>query len=158
MANKFTIQELVQISKGTDEELKDNAYEFGKFGNGDAQSISGVVGFNIIDAIRLIKPFGIDHILSAHGKDKEYERGQIPVSDQDFDLVPTIIHEYDSYVRAANNKRGEPGIYFTKTIGEIEYTACMTFTQKRDRSTGGIKKKLTLSTMYKKPTPKKNRP
>jgi hypothetical protein len=158
MANKYTIQELVEISKGTDEELKDSTYEFGIFSNSVAQRISAVVGFNIIEAVRLIKPYGIDHIRAAHGKENEIERGQIPVTDQDFDLVPIIIHEYDTYVRAANNKRGDPGIYFMKTIGEIDYTVCMTFTQKRDRNTGGMKKKLTVTTMFKKPTPKKNRP
>lgn len=158
MANQYTIQELVEISKGTDEDLKNSTYEFGIFGNALAQTISAEVGFNIIEAVRLIKPYGIMHIRSSHGKVSEFERGQIPVYDQDFDLVPTIIHEFDTYVRAEDNKRGEPGIYFTKTINEVEYTVCVTFTQKRDRNTGGMKKKLTVSTMFKKPKPKKNRP
>lgn len=154
MANQHTIQELVTFARGNDESLKSEEFEFGKFGHADAQQISQATGVNIIGATRLIKPYGIDHVIAAHGSITEINRGQRPITDADFDLVPLIVHDYDSYIRASDDKRGNPGIYFNKVITGMEYTVCMTCTHKNDRnSPGGVKRKMTLSTMFKKTVP-----
>lgn len=147
MANLYTIQELVAFARGTDQELKNNEFEFGIFPNGLAQNIAGTTGVNIIGAVRYIKPFGIAHAIQWHGSNEEFERNQIPVYDQDFDLVPQVVHEYDHCERARDNRRGDKSLYFHKSIGTTRFTACMTLTQNRD----GSVKKLTLATMFKKP-------
>lgn len=151
MANKFTIQELVAFTKGNDESLKDETFAFGIFPNEVARQIAEETKVNIIGAIRLIKPYGIAHALTWHGGVKEFERGQIPLYDTDFDLIPDIVHRYDSFERAADNKRGLAGLYFHKIIGKVRYTVCMTYSARIDRYTRALDKKLTLSTMFKKP-------
>lgn len=106
MANKYTIQELVSFAKGDDESLKDETFTFGIFSNLVARQIAEETQVNIIGATRLIKPYGIAHALTWHGGVKEFERGQIPLYETDFDLIPDIVHRFDSCERAANNKRG----------------------------------------------------
>ncbi|MBW0162195.1 MAG: hypothetical protein HYI21_10790 [Sediminibacterium sp. Gen4] len=147
-----TVQELLTIAKQENEELKKQyVLDFGQFPNSTARDISQDTGVNVIGARLILNPFGIAHVLKYHSHKKEKERGQIPVVDQDFDLVTTIVREHDSYQIASPNQRGEPGIYFYKTINKVLYTVCMTYTDKKDRYTKErTDKKLTLSTMYKK--------
>ena len=151
MANQYTIQELVLIAKGNDEELKKNDFEFGRTPNALARQISQDTGINIIGAMKVINPFGIFHVIKYHSTEEEYKRHQIPVSDTDYDHVPDIVNNFDSYELAAKDQRGNPGIYYKKRIGDIIYFVCMTYTHEKDRYTKEIyNKRLTLSTMYKK--------
>ena len=124
---------------------------FGIFPNAIAQALSVTFKINIIGATRLINPYCISHTIDFHGNVKEFERGQIPVSDSDFELIPEIVNNYDAIERGSNDKRGNPGVYFRKTIGNIQYSVCMNYTEKKDRYTRDTIKKLTFSTMYKKP-------
>lgn len=151
MSENNTIKELVQIAYGTDEEKKNCEHSFGRIPNGIARHISQDTGINVIGALKVINPFGISHVIKYHSTEKEFERYQIPVTDLDYELIPEIVNNYDSYERATDDYRGNPGIYFKKQIGDIVYFVCMTFTFKRDRYTKDIyDKKLTMSTIYKK--------
>lgn len=152
---ELTIQQLVAIAKSEDEEQKNIAFSFGIFPNKTAQQISSLTQINIIGAIRLLKPYGIAHTITWHGNMREFERGQIPVYDTDFDLIPTIVDEYDLCERASNDKRGNPSIYFHKIINQVRYTVCMTYTARKERYSNEMIKKLSFSTMYKKPALKK---
>lgn len=152
MATQVTIEELVSITRNGDEEQKEDVvFSFGIFPNAIAQAISGDTQINIIGATRLVNAYGIAHTIKFHGNVKEFERNQVPVHDADFDLIQTIVNDFDTYQRASNDKRGNPGIYFQKVIKNVNYTVCMTYTEKRDRYASETIKKLTLSTMYKKP-------
>lgn len=152
---ELTIQQLVAIAKCEDEAQKNIAFSFGIFPNEKAQQISSLTQINIIGAIRQLKPYGIAHTITWHGNMREFERGQIPVYETDFDLIPIIVDEYDLCEKANNDKRGNPSIYFHKTINQVRYTVCMTFTAKKERYTNRMIKSLSFSTMYKKPTLKK---
>ena len=130
--------------------------EFGIMPNHMAQDISSIVGFNIIGAKLRIDSEKVSHILIYHDgiteteRVKEEKRGQIPVKKEDFYLIHKIILECDEYKKARDDQYGNPGIYFIKILNNIHYQVCLTYTQKRDRRTDEIKKKLTVSTMFKK--------
>ncbi len=149
---KTTIQDLVTLAQQQDEELKKQHYlDFGQFPNAIAQAITQHTGINVIGARLILNPFGIAHVLKYHTDQKEVERGQIPVITTDFDLIPDIVRNSDKYELASPNQRGQPGIYFYKTIKGVLYIVCMTYADKKDRYTKErTDKKLTLSTMYKK--------
>ena len=130
--------------------------EFGIMPNHMALNISSIVDFNIIGAKLRIDSEKVSHILIYHDgitateRVKEDKRGQIPVTRADFYLINKIILECDEYKKATQDQYGNPGIYFIKKINNIQYWVCMTYTTKRDRRTDEIKKKLTVSTMFKK--------
>lgn len=57
---------------------------------------------------------GIRHILNNHGTEKEYKRGQIPVTDSDFQLIDDIVNNYDE-VSTGTNKRGQVVVTYMKS-------------------------------------------
>ena len=57
---------------------------------------------------------GIRHILNNHGTEKEYKRGQIPVTDNDFQLIEDIVNNYDE-VSTGTNKRGQVVVTYVKS-------------------------------------------
>jgi hypothetical protein len=130
--------------------------EFGTFPNSIAQTISSTTNINIIGAKFKINTHKVSHILRFHsgntetGRVKERDRNQIPVIKEDFYLIRKIILEHDEYENSNPDQHNNPGIYFKKLINNIQYWVCVTYTTKRDHRTDEIKKRLTVSTMFKK--------
>lgn len=133
-----------------------NEIEFGIMPNHLAQKISSQLNININGAKLKVTNKKLNHIFKVHdgktemGRVKEEERGQIPVNRDDFYLIHNIIVGHDEYRKADPDHYGNPSIYFIKKINNIHYWVCMTYTTKRDHRTGEIKKRLTVSTMFKK--------
>ena len=69
----------------------------------------------------VLDSFAVKHILHRHGGNKEYLRGQIPVSIDDLYLIPDIFSNYDSCSPGICNN-GNPAIIYTKDIEDITYT------------------------------------
>ena len=65
--------------------------------------------------------FAAKHILHRHGSNREYLRGQIPVSIDDLYLIPEIFSNYDSCSPGMCNN-GNPAIIYSKDIDDISYT------------------------------------
>ncbi len=132
--------------------------EFGTIPNQLAQIVTSQVNINIIGAKLRIDNQRVSHILKYHDgitateRVKEEERGQIPVKKEDFYFIHHIILKNDYYEKARPDRRGNPGIYFIKILNNIHYQVCLTYTQKRDHRTDEIKKRLTVSTIFKKKT------
>jgi hypothetical protein len=130
--------------------------EFGSFPNSIAQIISSKTKINVIGAKLKINNQKVSHILKYHGgiietgRVKERDRNQIPVTKEDFYLIHYILLENDDYQNSDQDQHGNPGIYFIKKINNIQYWVCMTYTTKKDHRIGEIKKRLTVSTMFKK--------
>jgi phage-Barnase-EndoU-ColicinE5/D-RelE like nuclease3 len=155
MSDREEIKKLINICKSANK--TDLKYCFGKVPNYIAMKISRLTQVNIINADKFIKVNGLMHALKNHSNKKEQEkRGQLPLVYEDFFLIPEIVNNYDEVYRGNDDQHGNPGIYFIKNIKNIQFYVCMTFTTKKDRRTGEIKNRLTVSTMYKKPA-KKNR-
>lgn len=138
------IAELVALSK--DENANDNeSVEFGFFPNWQAQQINQLTQVKLNDAVKKITVYGIRHAIKVHGDDAEQkERIQIGVTDADFDLIPKIVNSFDK-VEKGHEKRGNQGVLFVKSIGNIEYYVAMTLRNNKNNPV------VEFRTMYKKP-------
>ena len=68
-----------------------------------------------------MKSDNIKHILNKHGDEKEYLRGQVPVLESDFELIPDIISNFDNIKLGPSTTQNKPVIMFTKQIGNNYY-------------------------------------
>ena len=70
-----------------------------------------ITGYSIV-----IRSDNIAKIFKDHGTNKEYKRGQIPVTADDIAMIPRIISEADYIERTQDTDGGKPAIRFEKTI------------------------------------------
>lgn len=136
------ISELVKFVKNdTTHSYKE--INFSQFPNFRAQEIAGITGYTIKGALRIISNSGITHTLEMHGDDaKERERGQIGVTEADFELIPIILNEPDIIEKGLNNRQKKPAILFSKCIGAKVYFVIMTL----EKTSEG--RDLIFKTMY----------
>lgn len=59
----------------------------------------------------------IRHALKNHGGQKEKLRGQIPITDSDFEKIPDIVENYDT-VTVESSKRNDVNIIYSKTYDD----------------------------------------
>ena len=73
-------------------------------------------GINIGDEYKhVIDNSAINHILECHGiPEKELQRGQLPVKEEDIIHIPNIVNEYDCF-SISKNKRGQDVIIYQKS-------------------------------------------
>ena len=88
-----------------------------------------------------LKVDAVKHILKHHSNDKEYLRGQVPIENNDFLLIPLIINNYDEVYNSGTTKDGKPSITFKKQIEDTYYL--VTYISDKNRN-------LEIQTMYKK--------
>lgn len=115
--------------------------EIGILTNKEIQNINQSTGIDLTGYVRILDMAGINHALRKHGSEKEYLRGQIPVTINDFESIPDIVANPDSVEKVETNKRGLEVILYTKKIGATYYYY-------EEIRTG--RKKVALNTMYKK--------
>lgn len=94
---------------------------FGKISTKLSDKIKQSIGIELNNYNISLKADSIKHILKKHGKSTETLRGQIPVVDSDFELIPEIVSEYDSVEKGRETNDGKPSITFKKQIGEEYY-------------------------------------
>lgn len=122
--------------------LENGVLEFGFFPNFVAQKINMETGGRINGARRIITTSGITHALKQHGNDQlERQRGQKGLTVSDFELIPTIVANYDRIEKGHDN-RGCKGLLFVKNINDIDYYVAMKL---RDKA---CDPRLIFATMY----------
>lgn len=68
-----------------------------------------------------LKTDAVRHILNKHSSSKEILKGQVPISEDDFKLIPQIISEYDNLKLSGTTNQNKPVITFRKKIGDTFY-------------------------------------
>ncbi len=94
---------------------------FGKIGIEAANRIKEILGINVIGYNISLKSDSINHIIRKHSGDREYLRGQIPVTKEDFNLIPKIIFAFDNIKISNSTKDDKPVLTFIKEIGNVYY-------------------------------------
>ena len=110
----------------------------------EAEFLELKTGFKLLGYKRIIDKFSINHTLKNHGNSKtEALRGQIAITDQDFELIPIIVIS-KNVIYTSINKMGNDLILYEAIIDN-------TFYYVEEVRKG--KKELCMTTMYKrKPT------
>lgn len=86
----------------------------------------------------------IRHTLNNHSGSSEEKRGQIPVTESDFDRIEDVVENYDSIV-VDNGKRGNINILYSKTYAD---GTTIYIEEKRNK-----RKELAMVTMWKMKNP-----
>ena len=94
---------------------------FGKISENLSNKIKSAVGIDLKNYNISLKADNIKHILKKHGTSKEVLRGQVPVTNSDFELIPEIVSKYDSVEKGYDTNEGKPSLTFKKQIGDNYY-------------------------------------
>jgi hypothetical protein len=88
----------------------------------NAPAIKAATGFELGGFERILDNYGVRQTMKQHGSlGVESARGQIPVSLEDFGLIPLITAEPDTVSHDGKNKIGRDVLVFTKLIDGIGY-------------------------------------
>lgn len=88
----------------------------GNIGPELGQVIKNKTGIDITGYSLVIRSDNVTKIFKDHGSDKEYKRGQIPVTVDDIAAIPQIISEADNIERTTDTDMGKPAIRFEKNF------------------------------------------
>lgn len=88
----------------------------GNIGPELGQIIKNKTGIDITGYSLVIRSDNVTKIFKDHGSDKEYKRGQIPVTVDDIAAIPQIISEADKIERTTDTDMGKPAIRFEKNF------------------------------------------
>ena len=103
--------------------------------------IKNEIGINIENYNISLKTDNIRKVFKDHGSIKtENPRGQIPITEEDFLNIPSIINSPDSIKISGYTKDGKPAIKFEKKING--FNVIVTYVSDKHRT-------LELQTMYK---------
>lgn len=138
------ILELVKYSKENSEEYRE--INFGTISNFKAQDINMKTGVPVLQCTKVLSSDGISHAFESHGDDvKQKLRGQIGIQDSDFELIPSILNDYDSVEKGLNNRQKFSAVLFKKKINKRIYHVVMIVLGNKDN------RHLKFKTMYIKP-------
>lgn len=108
-----------------------------------AEKIKNLTGIDVSGYSHSISISQINHTIKNHSdKLKEEKRGQIPITEKDFERLPDVFENPDTIEYAGKNKIGRETIKYTKTFDDgttVVYEAIL----------GKKKKELEFSTMFK---------
>ncbi len=121
-----------------------NQINFGQVPNFQAQEINSNTGVNVRGCFKVLTASGVRHAFNGHGNNiEENKRGQIGITETDFELMPKILNTPDSIIRGNNNSRqNKESILFTKIINNKNYHVVMSL------STHQQENSLVFNTMY----------
>ena len=140
MKNERSIKELVHFAR-TDKTNKNKVLILGIITQEQAIIIYDKTGFSLVDYERTIDTSAIRHIIKKHGnQQKEILRGQIAVTDEDFELIHLIAIP-ENIISVAKNKLGNDCLLYKTKLND-------TFFYAEEIRTG--KKHLALNTLYKR--------
>ena len=94
----------------------------GKVGNKIANSIKLKTGINVENYNLSLRSDTVRHTLKQHGNtESEAKRGQIAVTEEDFQKIPQIVSDFDNVYLSGNSQEGKPSLTFEKEIDNIYY-------------------------------------
>jgi len=145
---KAKAQGLFEYFKGTIKELINEAK---KKGNVLVKKIIAPVSSRLIDELaskgvdvegynHVLDNSAIRHTFKQHGSEQELDRGQIPITDEDFERILDVVENYDD-VNVETGKRGEDNIVYSKSYPD---GTTIFVEEKRDK-----RKELAAVTMWK---------
>ncbi len=89
---------------------------FGKINSQTASKIKILFNIDVENYNVSLKLDNVKHILKKHGNQKEYLRGQVPILESDFELIPYIISNFDTIKRGLKTAQDKPVIICMKQI------------------------------------------
>jgi len=139
--NNVKIKEFVkQILKDKSNKLQ--KFSFGKLTEKQIKEIKENTGFDLTDYERIIDNYGIKYAFKQHGNIiKEQKRGQIAITENDFENILKIITNAEKIENNGKNKIGRNIIRFCKQLSEKNY-----YTEEIMKK----KKELAMQTFYKR--------
>ncbi len=84
-----------------------------------AEKIKNITGLNVLGYTSLIDNYAVKHTLEEHGTASEIKRGQVPVTPECFELIPTILSSPDKITDGGLSAIGRRVIVFSKRINGI---------------------------------------
>lgn len=113
----------VESIKQLIEELKNDKsaflrYEIRELSEKEIQQIKEATGFDLSGYTRTMYSYGVNHAFKKHGNPKtEESRGQVAITEEDFELIPQIVANPDSIEFGEKNDLGNDLIKYSKIIG-----------------------------------------
>lgn len=145
MSVKQEIKRLVKFAK-TDKTPTNKKVAINVILEKEAKLLNLKTGLNLSGYTRIIDKSSIIHSIKQHGNSqKEALRGQIAITDNDFELIPKIVKS-KNIIYAGKTKLGNDCVLYEHIENEV-------FFYIEEVRTG--KKELCLQTMYKRKPPKK---
>lgn len=143
---KNEIKELVEFAVNSKNTVNKKV-EISVVNQTEANMLVIKTGFNLLGYKRIIDKSSINHAIKEHGNVKtEASRGQIAITEQDFELVPQIVKS-KNVIYVGKSKLGKDCILYEAIINNTYYYV--------EEIRNG-RKELCLKTLYKrKPTTKK---
>lgn len=137
------IKELVDFAKNSKNPIN-LKLQIGIIDAVEAEILELKTGFKLIGFKRIIDKFSINHTLKSHGNvEIEKMRGQIAITEEDFELVPQIVQS-QNIIHVSKNKIGNDILLYEAVINDTFY-----YVEEVRRG----RKELCMTTMYKrKPT------
>ena len=144
--NPKTIQELIQLAKNKQVNSR-IILQVGVLNPKTAEKIKEEHGENVEGFYVHLDIYGVRHTLDKHTNEElEEERGNIPIEDVDFQLVPFVVGSPDG-IRTDLGKQKNTIIIFLRI--KIAYEVVVVFSINKRR------KRLLFKTMYKRKKKKK---
>ncbi len=78
--------------------------------------VSSRVGLNISGYKHVVDAQGIRHIYNRHGEGNEAVVNQIPITDKDIEVIPSVVHTPNFIVYGTKTDKGLDGIGYLKTM------------------------------------------
>ncbi len=137
------IKQLVEFAKNSKSPIN-SKLQISYIDEKEAEILELKTGFKLFGFKRMIDKFGINHTLKNHGNiEIESKRGQIAITDIDFELIPKIVKS-QNIIYVSKNKMGNDLILYEAIVND-------TFYYVEEVRKG--RKELCMTTMYKrKPT------
>ena len=111
--NKQDIRIFIKNSK----QVRNNAkLYYGKLNKKVSDKIKRKFGIKVKNYNISLKSDSVKHIIKKHGSSKELLRGQLPIIDSDFELIPEIVSNYDNIILGTPTLSNKPAITFIKHI------------------------------------------
>ena len=140
MKKSEEIKKLVKFAV-TDKSTVNRVVELGIITEKQAELIKNEIGLKLEGYERIVDKFAINHILKIHGNvKKEKLRGQIAITESDFELLPEIVKS-NNVIFSGKNKIGRDCLLYEAKIEDTYYYV-------EEIRTGRIQ--LALQTLYKR--------
>ncbi|MEQ1554090.1 MAG: hypothetical protein ABL929_07925 [Ferruginibacter sp.] len=120
MTKKEIIKKLVLFSI-KDKTVQNKIVGLGIVSDTQAVMLKAKTGFNLAGYKRVIDKYAIKHTLKKHGNEKQEKlRGQIAVTEKDFENIPEIVQS-QNVIFSGKNRQGKDCLLYEAKIGNTYY-------------------------------------